>query len=98
MGYYKELLEESSNQMEDISNTIASPLLDTRELRHSGRIVRAPEQFMFLGEVISNDPDLNPSNYNETISDKDLENWQSAMKVKNNIYMIEPYNFIGKSQ
>ena len=36
---------------------------------------------MFLGEAIFDELDLNPSNYNEAISKKDLRNWQSAMKV-----------------
>ena len=32
----------------------------------------------------------------EAISDKDSENWQSAMKVKDDAYMIEPDNLIAK--
>ena len=37
---------------------------------------------MFLGKAISNELDLDPSSYNEAISDKDSENWQSVMKVE----------------
>ena len=70
----KEPLEGSYNPMEDVPKTIASPLLDPRELHHSGRIVRVPDQFMFLGEVVSDEHDLDPSSYNDAIFDKDSKN------------------------
>ena len=75
-------LEESSNPIEDIPEITTSSLLDTRESRHSGRIVRASNRFMFLGEVVSDELDLDPSNYNEAIFYKDSRIWQSAMKVE----------------
>ena len=43
----KEPLEESSNSMKNILETIASPLLDTREPHLSGRNAKAPNRFMF---------------------------------------------------
>ena len=67
--------------MEDVLETTQLPLLDTLELRRSWRIVKAPDWFMFLIEFVSNEYDLDPSSYNEDISDKDLKNWQSDMKV-----------------
>ena len=84
--------------MNEVLEITISPLLDTQESRRSGRIVRVLDRFMFLGEAVSNKHDLNSSNYNETISDKNLENWQSAMKVEDDIYMMEPYSFIAKGQ
>ena len=75
-------LEGSSNSMEDVLKTTTSSLLDTRELRHSERIVKAPYRFMFLGEALYDEFDLNPRNYNEVIFDKDSRNWQSAMKIE----------------
>ena len=47
--------------MEDIPKTTISPLLDTQEPHRSDRIVRAPDQFMFLGETVSDELDLDPS-------------------------------------
>ena len=70
----REPLEEMSNSMEDVPETTTLSLLDTREPRRSERIVRATNRFMFLGEVISDEYDLDLSNYNESISDKDLKN------------------------
>ena len=77
----REPLEGSSNLMDDVPKMTVSPLLDTREPRRSGRIVKIPDQFMFLVETVSNEHDLDPSDYNETISNKDSKNWQSAIKV-----------------
>ena len=84
--------------MENVLETTASSLLDTREPRRSGRIVRVLDQFMFLGEAISNEHDLDPSSYNEANSNNDLENWQNAIKVEDDIYVIEPYSFIVMGQ
>ena len=53
---------------------------------------------MFLGEVVSNEHDLDPSSYNKVISDNDLKNWQNATKVEDDVYMIESYGFIAKGQ
>ena len=60
--------------MEDVLESNASSLLDTREPRRSGRIVRAPDQFTFLGEVIFDELDLDPSSYNKAIFDKNSGN------------------------
>ena len=47
--------------MEDVLEITISSLIDTREPRRSERIVRAPDQFMFLGETVSDELDLDPS-------------------------------------
>ena len=60
--------------MQDVSDHTIPPPLDTLEPHCSRRTARAPDRFMFLGEAISNEHYLDPINYNETISDKDLEN------------------------
>ena len=70
----REPLEGSSNPTEDVSKTIASPLLDPRDPRRSGRIVRALDQFIFLGDVVFDKLDLDHSSYNKAISDKDSRN------------------------
>ena len=43
---------------------------ETRVPRRSGRVVTQPEHFIGLGEVLE-DPETNPSNYNEAVQDKD---------------------------
>ena len=84
--------------MDDVPETTTSSLLNTQEPRHRGKIVKAPDRFMFLGQVIFDELDLNPSSYNESISHKDSRNWQSAMKVEDDVYMMELYNFKAKGQ
>ena len=69
-----EPLPESSNPVQDIPNITPSPPLDTLEPHRSGRIARASDKFMFLREPVSDKHDLNPSNHNEAISDKDSKN------------------------
>ena len=69
-----EPLEGSFIPMKDIPETPDSPLLDTLEPLHSGKIVKAPDRFMFLREAISDKYNLDPSSYNEAISDKDSKN------------------------
>ena len=64
----------SYNSVQDVSDTTVTPPLNTLEPHRSGRNVRAPDRFMFLGEAISDEHDLDPSNYNEAISDKDFGN------------------------
>ena len=73
----KEPLKGSLNSIEDVPKATVSSLLDTRESR-----------FMFLGEVISDEYDLDLNRYNEAISDKYSENWQSVMKIEYDVYMI----------
>ena len=63
-------LARSSNPVKDIPDTTILPFLDILESCHSGRIVNAPNKFMFLGESISDEHDLDPSNYHEVIFDK----------------------------
>ncbi|XXG79641.1 hypothetical protein AAC387_Pa09g0670 [Persea americana] len=56
----------------------------TQDVPHrSGRVVRPPKRYMFLGESYDRVPDeLNtePCNYNEAIQDKYAELWQQAMQ------------------
>ena len=84
--------------MENGLETTDSSLLVTRESRRSGRNIKVPDWFMFLGEVVFDEYDLDPSNYNEVIFDKDSKNWQYAMEVEDAVYMMEPYSFIAKGQ
>ena len=70
----REPLEGSSNPMDNVLKTTASSLLDTREPRRNVRIVRVPDWFIFLGEVVSDKHDLDPNSYNESIFDKYSEN------------------------
>ena len=64
---------------------VSTPLVvHTQELRvprRSGRVVTQPERFIGLGEV-PEDPEIDPSNYNEAIQDKDVTLRQSAMKTE----------------
>ena len=61
------------------------PLVDRtqepRVPRHSGRVVLQPERFISLGEV-PEDPETDPSNYNEVVQDKDATLWQGVMKTE----------------
>ena len=58
----------------------------------------ALDSFMFLGEAISKERDLDHINYNETIFDKDSRNWRSVIKVEKDICMMELDIFILKGQ
>ena len=82
--------------MDDDPKTTFSPLLDTWEPHRSEKIVRVLDRFMIFGDVVSDEHDLDPSSYNDAISNKDLENWQNVIKVEDDVYMIEPYIFIAK--
>ena len=68
--------------MEDVPKITTSPLSNIRESRRSGRIVKTPDRFKFLGETIFYKHDLDPSSYNEAISDKTMGNWEIALKVE----------------
>ena len=51
----------------------------------SGRIVRPPDRFSFLGEsyeAIPEELEQDPCNYEEAINDKDSGSWQDAMKAE----------------
>ena len=76
----REQLERSSNPMEDVLEITASPLLDKRDPRRSGKIVS--DYFMFSREVVFDEFDLDPNSYNEAIFDKDLRNWQNPIKCE----------------
>ena len=94
----RETLKGSSNPKENVLETTILSLLHTREPHSCGRIVTVLNQFMFLGEVVFDEHDMDPSSYNEPIFEKDLENWQSVMNIEDDVYMMEPYGFIAKGQ
>ncbi|MCQ7016867.1 DDE-type integrase/transposase/recombinase, partial [Clostridioides difficile] len=51
--------------------------------RRSGRVVRQPERFMFLGEssdLVLGEQEQDPWTYEEALQDKDVRSWQKAMK------------------
>ncbi|KAL8529130.1 hypothetical protein ACS0TY_006551 [Phlomoides rotata] len=55
------------------------------ELRRSGRVVRQPERFMFVGEssdLIPGEDESDSWTYDEAIQDKDADSWQTAMEAE----------------
>ncbi|CAA0840521.1 Unknown protein, partial [Striga hermonthica] len=54
--------------------------------RRSGRVVRQPDRFMFVGEssdlIPSEEHDSDPWTYNEAIQDVDADSWQKSMDSK----------------
>ena len=63
------------------------------EPHRSGRVVRQPEYFIGLEEV-TEDPETDPCNYNETIQDKDATLWQKAMKTEMKSMYYQVWNLI----
>ena len=57
---------------------VSQPLVvrtqETRVPHRSGRVVTQPKHFIGLGEVLE-DPEIDPSNYNEAVQDKDATLW-----------------------
>ena len=51
------------------------------EPHHSGRVVRQPDHFIYLGEVLE-EPEMDPCNYSEVIQDMDATLWQKAMILR----------------
>ncbi|KAL8523138.1 hypothetical protein ACS0TY_013202 [Phlomoides rotata] len=54
------------------------------KLRRSGRVVRQPERFMFVGEssdLIPGEDESDPWTYDEAIQDKDADSWQTTMEA-----------------
>lgn len=66
--------------------------------RHSGRIVRPPDRFSFLGEsyeAIQEELEQDPCNYDEAINDIDSGRWQEAMKAEmESIYSNQVWTLI----
>ena len=63
-----------------IPNPVVTPVP-----RRSGRIVRPPDRFSFLGEsyeAIPEELEQDPCNYDEAINDIDSGSWQDAMKAE----------------
>ena len=51
--------------------------------RHSGRIVREPDGFIFLGEAfeaVSENLEFDPTSYEEAKADSDSSHWMKAIK------------------
>ena len=72
---------------EDIPQVTASRVTEDTQVmpRHSGRVVRQPERFIFLGESFDLVPGKrkpDPWTYNEALQDKDAESWQRASGVQ----------------
>ena len=68
--------------MEVVLENTTSQFLDTREPRCGRRIVKALDWFLFLGETVYDEIDLDPSSYNESIFYKNLRNGKNAIKVE----------------
>ena len=56
--------------MTQVSTPLVVRTQESRVPRRSGRVVTQPEHFIGLGEV-PEDPEIDPSNYNEAVQDKD---------------------------
>ena len=68
-------VEQPQQTVQPVTNTAPVP-------RRSGRVVRQPDRFMFLGEssdLVSGEHDDDPRTYEEAIQDKDASLWQKAM-------------------
>ena len=53
--------------------------------RRSGRIIRDPDRFMFLGkafEAVSKNLESDPTNYEEAMAKSDSSHWVKAMKIE----------------
>ena len=53
--------------------------------RHSGRVVKQPNRFMYLGEsfkAIPEEQEIDPTDYDEAMNDLDAHLWQKAMEVE----------------
>ena len=53
--------------------------------RRSGRIVREPDRFIFLGEAfepVSENSESDPTSYEEAMADSDSGHWVKAMKTE----------------
>ena len=53
--------------------------------RRSGRIIREPDRFMFLGEAfeaVSENSKSDPTSYEKAMADTDFSHWVKAMKTE----------------
>ena len=66
------------NEVPIPTTQVRTPLVvrtqEPRVPRRSGRVVTQPERFISLEEV-PEDPETDPSNYNEAVQDKDSTLW-----------------------
>ena len=75
---------ESDNNPVPLTEVNPSPVASTQERgepRRRGRVIRQPEHFIGLGEILE-DPEIDPCNYNEVIQDKEVTLCQKAMKIE----------------
>ena len=59
--------------------------------RRSGRVRRHPDRYMFLGEsydMIPNELNAKPINYNEALQDKDAELWKKGYEIRDGVYEL----------
>ena len=73
------------NMTEHKENPSLPNLVVTPVPRRSGRIVRPPNKFSFLGEsyeAVPEELEQDPCKYDEAINDIDLGCWQEAMKAE----------------
>ena len=71
-------VSEPAHRMDsELASSISAQDTQTQVVLHrSGRIIRKPDRFMFLGESYDKVPDeqeMDPFNYNEALQDKDAE-------------------------
>ena len=60
--------------------------------RHSGRVTRLPARYMLLGETymaISDEHVQDPTSYNESLIDRDVEFWKKGHESRNGIYVFQ---------
>ncbi|KAH9734849.1 Integrase catalytic domain-containing protein [Citrus sinensis] len=74
--------EQEEQQQPDDQHRIIPEQPSLLEPRRSGRVTRLPARYMLLGETytaISDEHVQDPSSYNETLIDRDVEFWKKAM-------------------
>ena len=82
MGEPSDSLAVNSNTEQGNAMTLPSSALVPRR---SGRIIREPDRFMFLGEAFeadSENSESDPTNYEEAMADSDSSHWVKAMKTE----------------
>ena len=61
------------------------PVSSTMMPCHSGRVVKQPDQFMYLGKffkAILKEHEIDPIDYDKVISDVDAHLWQKTIEAK----------------
>ena len=85
----EEVMGESSNSPAVNSNMEQGNVMTLSSFapvpRRSGRIIREPNRFMFLGEafeVVFENLESDPTSYQEAMADSDSSHWVKAMKTE----------------